>query len=252
MLFRADCQATRRAVSEIHCPSESFGLTAAATWRAGELRERRGLYSFRIRCRGRLVCDVKLQVPGRHNVTNALAAAALASHCGACASSIRAGLERFAGLERRLQVIAERDEIAIVDDYAHHPTAVAATLATVRQMFPGRRMWCVFEPHQASRLRNLLQEFAHSLQNADKIMVTEVCRARETAGSASDVSAAHLAARITELGGQAQYLASRDEIEDHLKQALRPGDVLVTVGAGEIGKVAHGLGQRLRTFCKAG
>src|SRR5262249_14913538 len=161
------------------CTRETFGLSGDATWQACELRERRGCHSFRIRCRERFVCDVKLRVPGRHNVQNALAAAALASHCGATGSAIRLGLERFAGLHRRLELVVDRPELTVVDDYAHHPTEVTAALATMRQMFPDRRLWCVFQPHQASRTRHLLDEFAASLQNADKIIVTDVFRARE-------------------------------------------------------------------------
>jgi UDP-N-acetylmuramate--alanine ligase len=216
------------------------------------LRERRGLYSFRIRCRERLVCDVKLCVPGRHNVSNALAAAALASHCGATGTAIRGGLERFAGLVRRLEWIGEHREIAILDDYAHHPTAVAASLATVRQMYPERRLWCVFEPHQVSRTRHLLDEFARSLQNADKIIVAEIFRAREAREESGEVTAAQLAARAAALGSDVVQLASAAEIEDHLNHSLRPGDVLVTIGAGDIGRVAHDLDQGFRTFRQAG
>lgn len=252
VLGRADCAATQRSIEAVDCTSETFGVTPSATWRASELRERRGLYSFRIRCRERLVCDVKLHVPGLHNVHNALAAAALASHCGASGTAIGAGLERFAGLERRLQVVSEHDEIAIVDDYAHHPTAVTAALATVRQMYPARRVWCVFEPHQVSRTWHLLQEFAHSLQNADKIIVADIFRARESSEIDGDATAAELAARTAALGREAVHLASAFDIQDHLKHSLRPGDVLVTLGAGNITRVAHDLGKGFRTFRKAG
>jgi UDP-N-acetylmuramate--alanine ligase len=251
VLARADCPTTLSAIQELRCTSESFGL-AAATWQATDLRERHGFYSFQVRCRERLVTDVKLNVPGRHNVLNALAAAALASHCGASGTAIRAGLERFAGLRRRLQLLGEVRQIAILDDYAHHPTAVAATLATVRQMYPQRRVWCVFEPHQASRTRHLLDEFAASLQNADKIILAEIFRAREGTAAVDDITAADLAVRTGALGADVAHLASAAEIHDHLKQSLRGGDVLVTMGAGDIGRVAHELGQRLRTFRQAG
>lgn len=251
VLAKADCQATLAAIQELHCTSESFGF-AAATWQATDLRERHGFYSFQIRCQERLVTDVKLHIPGKHNVLNALAASALASHCGASATAIRAGLERFAGLRRRLQLLGEVRQIAILDDYAHHPTAVAATLATIRQMYPQRRVWCVFEPHQASRTRHLLDEFAASLQNADKIILSEIYRAREESAAVDDISAADLAARVRALGADVVHLACAAEIHDHLKQSLRGGDVLVTMGAGDIGRVAHELGQRLRTYRQAG
>jgi len=252
VLARADCAATTRVLGKLRSASESFGFSPSATWHATELRERQGFYTFQVRHGERMVCEVKLHVPGRHNVLNALAAAALASHCGASGAAIRSGLERFAGLRRRLQLLGEVRQVAILDDYAHHPTEVAATLATIRQMYPQRRLWCVFQPHQVSRTRYLLDEFAASLHNADKIIVSEIVRARETASPNGDVTAALLAARVVERGGDAQPLASSAEIHDHLRQSLRPGDVVVTMGAGDIGKIAHELGQGLRTYRQAG
>jgi len=252
VVARANCPVTQRVVSRAGCLSESFGLTAAATWQATSLRERGGFYCFEIRCRERLVCDVKLPVPGRHNVLNALAAAAVASRCGATGSMIRLGLERFGGIQRRLELVSQAGQIAILDDYAHHPTEVRAALATVRQMFPGRRVCCVFQPHQASRVKNLLDEFAHSLQNADEVIVAEIVRAREPAARAADVKAADLARRVAQLGAKVAPFEQSAEICHYLRNSLRPSDVLVTMGAGDIGNIAHELGQGFRSFRKAG
>jgi UDP-N-acetylmuramate--alanine ligase len=138
-----------------------------------------------------------------------------------------------------------------LDDYAHHPTEVAASLATLREMYPGRRLCCVFQPHQASRLARLLDEFAQSLQNADTVVVADVCCAREAPGEHL-VTSADLAARVAALGTDAVQLASGSEIRDYLRESLRPRDVVVTMGAGDIGIVAHELGKGLRTFRKAG
>jgi UDP-N-acetylmuramate--alanine ligase len=252
VVARDQCTATQRAIAGLDCPSESFGLTPSATWQATALRERRGFYTFQVRCRERLVCDAKLQVPGRHNVFNALAAAALASHCGATGAAIRAGLERFAGLKRRLELVSDARDIMILDDYAHHPTEVAAALATVRQMAPGRRVWCVFEPHQASRTGHLLDEFARSLKNADKIIVTRIVRAREGVSRPGEVKAEHLAQRVAKLGRDVVHLSEAAEIKSHLERSIRAGDVIITLGAGDIGNVAYELGQGLRTYRQAG
>ena len=252
MIAADECAATRRACAELQCATETFGLSADATWRATEVSQRRGYYSFELRFCERLVCQVKLPVPGLHNVHNALAAAALASHCGATGQAIREGLERFVGLRRRLQLLGEVRDVALVDDYAHHPTEVAATLSTLRRMYADRRLWCVFQPHQASRLARLLEEFANSLRNADKIVLAEVYRAREEPPLGDEVAAKHLRFRLEALGCDVVQLASLAEIRDHLRQSLSPGDVLVTMGAGDIGRVAHELGKGLRTFRKAG
>ncbi len=252
ILARADCAATQRAVQSLDCSIESFGLGPTATWRASAVRERRGLYSFEIRCRDRLLCDVKLPVPGRHNMLNALAAATLASHCGATGGAIRRGLERFGGLKRRLETVCEERGIAEVDDYGHHPTEVAAALGAVRQMYPDRRVWCVFQPHQISRTRQLLDGFARSLQNADRIVVAEIFGAREPAPPAGEVQAGDLAARAATYGANAIHLPSLDQIRHHLRNSLQSGDVVVTLGAGDIGKIAHELAKELRTFRQAG
>jgi len=253
IVARHECMSTMRVVSELSCTVETFGESTAATWRATEINQRRGYYHFKLRYRDRNVCDVKLPVPGMHNVWNAVAAAALASHSGASGAAIRSGLEGFFGLRRRLQLLGELRNVALVDDYAHHPTEVVASLTTLREMYPGRRIVCVFQPHQASRLSRLLDDFALSLHNADIVVVADVYRAREEAetseaeGSGSDA----LCLRLQENGCQAWRSSTKREILQTLKQRLQPGDVLVAMGAGDIGTVAHELGQGLRTIRQA-
>ena len=116
-------------------------------------------------------------MPGRHNVLNSLAAAALAWHNGATAEQIAAGLGHFAGLRRRLEVLGTWQGVTLVDDYAHHPTEVACHAWTrSANSSPAQRVWCVFQPHQASRTSRLLDELAASLQNADRVLVAEIFR----------------------------------------------------------------------------
>ena len=154
-----------------------------------------GQTSFEIRHFGQPLCEVRLQMPGRHNVLNALAAAALAWANGATAGQIAAGLDSFAGLHRRLELLGTWRGVALVDDYAHHPTEVTAALDAVRHLFPHRRVWCVFQPHQVSRTARLLDELAASLQNADRVLVAEIFRAREGSPRPGEVTAADLARR---------------------------------------------------------
>jgi UDP-N-acetylmuramate--alanine ligase len=252
LLVRQECAATSRAIVHRRAACETFGFSPSATWQATELRERRGQYSFQVRCRHRLVTQLKLNVPGKHNVQNALAAAAIASHLGATGAQIRAGLDRFAGLEGRMQVVADDGQLAVINDCAHHPTEVAAALSTVRQLFPQRRSCCVFQPHQISRTKALIHEFAVSLQNADQVIVTPVFPAREKASRAVQDLASKLAAQARALGVHAVHLAKLEQIHDHLSGWLSPGDVVTTLGAGDIGRIAHELGQGLRTYRQAG
>ena len=183
LLVRQDCASTRRATAALPCPIESFGWAVAADWSAQRLVEDRGRFGYEICHRGEHFCQVRLRMPGRHNVLNSLAAAALCWHNGATAEQIAAGLGHFAGLRRRLEVLGTWQGVTLVDDYAHHPTEIGCTLEAVRGLFPRRRVWCVFQPHQASRTSRLLDELAASLQNADRVLVAEIFRrGRENPG----------------------------------------------------------------------
>jgi len=127
-----------------------------------------------------------------------------------------------------------------VDDYAHHPTEVQATLHTVRRMFPARRLWCVFQPHQASRTARLLDELAESLENAEVVIVADIFRAREPPPERGEVSAADLAERVRRRGVEVPPVHACRQIGRLLANRLKPGDVLITVGAGDIRKTCEG------------
>jgi UDP-N-acetylmuramate--alanine ligase len=237
LLAHHDCPATSRATFDAVCPVETFGVAPQADWSARQVSSQGGNYAFTLFQQGLAVCQVRLGVPGRHNLLNAMAAAALAWHQGVAPKVIAAGLSAFAGLRRRLERLPPWSGVLRVDDYAHHPTEVSASLEAVRQMHPGRRVWCVFQPHQASRTEHLLDELAQSLQNADKVLVAEIFRAREPGPRQGEVTAADLAERARALGADASHLPGRHRILRRLKTNLRPGDVLITMGAGDIGRI---------------
>lgn len=248
VLARRECPATERvtAWSVPGCRVETFGFDPGADWSARRLISRRGRYSFGIFRYGRHLCDVRLRIPGRHNVVNGLAAAALAWENGVRPEQIAQGLGRFRGLKRRLELVGSWRGVVLVDDYAHHPTEVAATLRTVRQMYPGRRLWCVFQPHQASRTEHLLDQLAVSLQNADKVVVAEIFRAREPRCGRGEVTAAELARQVRAGGAEVSDVHTTDRIVRLLETGLVAGDVLVAIGAGDIGKIHNGFVDRLR------
>ena len=263
LLARHDCAATGRITSKLACRVETFGIDGRADWSARRLFARRGRYAFDICRRGRCLCQVGMQFPGRHNVLNALAAAAVAWENGVSPEQIAQALGSFRGLYRRLELLGTWRGVLLVDDYAHHPTEVTATLGTLRRMFPGRRVWCVFQPHQVSRTERLLDELAESLQNADRVLVAEIFRAREGPHQRGEVTAADLARRVRELsaprtGGppratvEVPEVHTREEITRLLETRLGPGDVLVTMGAGDIRRVCDGLIDRFREDRSAG
>lgn len=231
---------------------ETFGFSGTADWSAQGLRQRHGRYRFRLHRAQRLLGRVALAVPGRHNVLNALAAAALAWESGVRAPALIAGLEAFRGLKRRLQVQMLPAGMVWVDDSAHHPTAVRETLAAVRAMFPQRRLVCVFQPHQASRLAKLLDEFACSLQNADLLAVAEVVRAREGPPRGDEPTAEDLARRAAELGVAVLPVHATGDVAAAVADGCGPGDVIAALGAAEMEWLRHELVERVRVHRAAG
>ena len=246
VVANADCLTTRRIAGQHTGRVVTFGLRNAADWRATDLAHQRGLFGFNIAKRGSKLCRVQLGVPGLHNVQNALAAAALAGELGIGARPIAGGLESFAGLSRRLEALGTWRGVTVIDDFAHHPTEITAAIAAVRQMHGGRRICCVFQPHQLSRTRHLLDELAASLQNADLLVVADVFCARERLDCRATIMAAALALKIRQGGGACLDQHNPEAIAERLPVLLAPGDVLLTLGAGDIRKVSERVIDRLR------
>lgn len=183
----------------------------------------------------------KLQVPGRHNVMNAIAAIAVAGILGIDAQHIRAGLLTYGGTDRRFQLKGKLGGITIVDDYAHHPTEIKATLETAR-LYPCDRVVCVFQPHTYTRTKALFHQFTDALSRADVVVLADIYAAREK--DTLGISSSDLMGEIEEKGTECHYFSSFDEIENYLLENCIHGDLLITMGAGDIVKVGeHLLGQ---------
>ncbi|MDO4522526.1 MAG: UDP-N-acetylmuramate--L-alanine ligase [Eubacteriales bacterium] len=188
-----------------------------------------------------LIGHFTLQVPGVHNVENALATLSLCHVLGITVDAMQKGLESFHGTDRRFQFKGEIGGVTIVDDYAHHPTEIAATLHAAQNR-PHKTLWCVFQPHTYTRTKALLDDFAKALTLADKVVLADIYAARETdtLGVSSDL----LRRKIEELGTEAHYFSSFDEIENYLLQECINGDLLITMGAGDVYRIGeHLLGQ---------
>ncbi len=225
---------------------ETFGFDAQDTWQAVDLSLRDGCYEFTMRHNGESLGRVCLSIPGEHNVSNALAVAALASHAGVSWTHISEALREFHGAQRRLQMIGEVDGVTVVDDYAHHPTEIRVTLKAARQRFGPRRVWCVFQPHQHSRTRFLLSDFARSFELADYVVVPRIYFVRDSERERQAVCAADLVEQVRATGGHAVHIPEFNTIIQTLVSDLKPGDLVITMGAGDIWKVADELVQRLR------
>ncbi len=186
-------------------------------------------------------CSVSLQVPGRHNVRNALAALTAVSLLGLPLDDASRALGEFTGTGRRFQVRGEAGGVTVVDDYAHHPTEIRATLAAARSRYPGRRLWAVWQPHTYSRTRMLMSEFAESFNDADGVIVTEIYAARESEGNFSAEQVVKAMA-----GKPVRFIPSLADVSHYLIAHLQPGDVLLVLSAGDADQVSSQVLARLQ------
>jgi UDP-N-acetylmuramate--alanine ligase len=251
-----DDRETAALVPQVARPYLAYGFGEDADVRAIDV-ERHGAQSrFRVLRPGAAEpLPITLNLPGRHNVLNALAAIAVATELGIEDAAIQRALAGFQGIDRRLQVLGDVEagfgRITLVDDYGHHPTEIAATLEAARQAWPGRRVVLVFEPHRYTRTRDLLDDFAQVLSTADALVVAEVYPAGEAPIAGADGKALCRAIRTRGLV-EPVLLRSLEELPGVLAGIARDGDVVLTMGAGSIGAAAHELPAALAQGAAAG
>ena len=222
----------------LSCRLVTFGIHGENLDYRAEIKEAEGENCFTIYRRGESWCTLALRVPGVHNVMNALAAAAVADRCGISVEMIVRGLEEFTGAERRFEHKGKRNGFTIVDDYAHHPDEIKATLTAATGMNYGK-VWCVFQPHTYTRTKALLPEFIQALSLADEVILAKIYAAREAdiyGGSSADIVRG-----LTEMGKKAVYLETFEEIEDYVIHHVIHGELLITMGAGDVVKIGENL-----------
>jgi len=190
-----------------------------------------GKASYDLYFRGSFLGRIKLNTSGIHNVSNSLPAIAIALNEGIDIKIIQKSLASFQNSKRRFEIKGKIHGVTVIDDYAHHPTEINATLTTARN-YPHNNIWCVFQPHTYSRTKQHLKEFAKSLSLADKVVLSDIYAAREA--DPGDISSKDLAEEISKYGKEVYYFKSFDEIETFLLQNCINGDLLITMGAGDI------------------
>lgn len=230
-----------RAAASVGANVETFGLEGNVDWRAEVLDGPRGCYRFRIWKGGRPLIRVELGMPGRHHVANALAATAICCNCGVDPVKVADAIGSFRGAYRRLTLRGQIDNIPVVDDYAHHPTELQVTLRAAREYYTPKRMFVVFQPHQHSRTRFLLNDFARSFGSADVVIVPDIYFVRDSESERDLVAAKDLVERIQMNGGEARYEPNFTNIVRQLCQEVTPGDMVVTMGAGNVWRIADDL-----------
>jgi len=241
----ADDPNVRQILPLVSKPVLTYGTTEDCALRAEAIEHRGGRMRFRVRREKGKPLEVTLNLPGRHNVLNALAAIAVGLEVGISEKAILKALARFRGVGRRFQVCGEvplegGGAFTLVDDYGHHPVEMAATLEAARGAFPGRRIVLAFQPHRYTRTRDLFEDFVRVLATPDVLLLAEVYPAGEPAIAAADSRALAQALRG---GGRIEphYVADIGEMPAAIRRVARDGDVVLTMGAGSIGNVAAGL-----------
>lgn len=213
----------------------TYGLTPQAHVRAADLKISEFTSTFTVINNGQELGSVTIQTPGEHNVKNALAAVAAGIELNIDFEQIKKGLERFTGVFRRFQLKADEHDILVIDDYAHHPTEVQATLKAAREGWQNRRLIAVFQPHLYSRTQELYKEFGLSFFDAEIAVITDIYPSRE---APIEGVTGRLIADIAEQYGHKHvlYVKNKEAVTDTLKNIVKPGDIVITMGAGDIYK----------------
>ncbi len=240
LIINADDPACKMITKDLPCRVVTYSAQGGKGDHTADLitYDELGHASFRALYRGAETGRFTLQVPGQHNIGNALAAIALAMELGISPEVIQQGFSSFHGTGRRFEYKGTLQGATIIDDYAHHPTEIRATLRTAQRV-PHETIWCVFQPHTYTRTKALLPQFAEALAIADKVVLADIYAAREL--DIYGISSRDLMEEVRKLGTDCAWFPSFDEIEEHLREEIRPGDLVITMGAGNIVQVGEDL-----------
>ncbi len=226
-------------VDGIKCPYETYGIDNSADWYATNIRyNSMGHGTYKANYKGREIAKVSLSIPGEHNVYNSLSAFALCYRYGIPVDTIVKGIDNYHGTDRRFQYKGSFNGVQVIDDYAHHPTEIAATINSARSNDIGR-LCIVFQPHTYTRTYELLDDFAKVLSKADKVVLVDIYASREK--DTGLVSSKDLAQKIVEHGGDVEYCGTFENAENYIINNCNPQDMLITMGAGDIVKLGEKL-----------
>lgn len=238
LLVNGDDPSAMDILGRVSCNTVTFGLqNSKCTWSAANISfDNMGCASYTLLHLNKPVAEIKLRVPGIHNVSNSIAAAAASNIMGCSFASATKALQKFSGTGRRFEIKGVSEGVTVVDDYAHHPSEVAATLRAASGCTHSR-IWCVFQPHTYTRTKYLINDFATAFEDADTVVVTDIYAAREA--DTGEVSSVMLAEKIGGTGKKVFYIKEFEGIVEFLDKNAEQGDLIITMGAGDIYKVGE-------------
>lgn len=240
----ADDSNTMEVIPHANCNVVTFGIENETDYMAKDIGfDDLGHPFFRIVKKGKDMGVFRLQIPGLHNVLNALSAFAVADFFDISADVVRESLMEFKGTHRRFDILGTVKDITVVDDYAHHPTEIGVTLNAARK-FPHNKLWCIFQPHTYTRTKLLFKEFASSFKEADHVIITDIYAAREK--DTGEVHSRDLAEEANRISNNVIYMKEFDDIADYVVKNANPGDIVMTVGAGSITKLGPMILEKLK------
>lgn len=238
LLVNGDDKAAVELLQQASCNKITFGFRSdRCTWSASNITfDDLGCATYSLLYQDEEICEIKLNVPGLHNVSNSLAAIAACSIMGCSAASAAKALQKFSGTGRRFELKGSSEGVTVMDDYAHHPTEVTATLKAASNCGYSK-IWCVFQPHTYTRAKFLMNEFSTAFEDADIVILSDIYAAREA--DTGEVNAAMMADRIAGTGKKVFYIKEFERIAEFLDKNAESGDLIITMGAGDIYKVGE-------------
>lgn len=239
LVINTDIQNYEEICQGLCCRTVTYGSAPSSDYSAQNISyDDKGRVSFDLLRKGKPAEHIVLSVTGDHNVSNALSSIAVGELLDIPMDIIQKGLISFAGTDRRFEYKGTLNGTTIVDDYAHHPTEITATLKAA-QHYPHNKLWCVFQPHTYTRTKAFFREFAESLSHADHVVLADIYAARET--DTLGISSKDLSKEIQSTGTDSHYFSSFEKIENFLKENCKPGDLLITMGAGDVVNIGEDL-----------
>ena len=218
----------------------SYGIANGnLNYKASDFSIEENVQKFKVHKNGSYLGTFEIRIPGIHSIMNATAAIAVALECNIKIGIIKECVANFKGAGRRIETKGEKNGVLVIDDYAHHPTEIQATLRAIKSFYPKRKVWCVFQPHQHSRTRILLNNFVGALTEADEIVIPKIYPVRDTAEDIASISGEDLSKLLAKKGKASHYIPEFKDVAKYLKEKVKENDIVVTMGAGPVNEVGE-------------